>query len=387
MRARDEERLAADRPRTNAPASRHPAGDRGAAPARISARAHDAEALGDLAGEVGEHEVGAGALDRGEVLERDRVGVDPAELRRRPSPSRTRRSRGTPPPGRRTRPASRRSRRGTRARASPSPCRRPRRRRAPISAMRLTRVRRVHLVAAAVAEAAARTRQRRGTARTAPTRTSPSRRGSPPRRGPAVSRPARIAPTWPSIIPDGAITSAPASAWATAMLGVALERGVVVDGAVGREHPAVAVVGVLVEAVVGDQHEVVADLVAHRAQRCPGRRRRARRRREPRASLRAGTPKRTTPGTPRSARARTSLRRLSSVCCTTPGIEAIGSGASMPSFTKSGATRSSTPTRASATRRRSAAVRRSRRSRCSGNGMRQWYEATTTCVARRRMSR
>ena len=30
------------------------------------------------------------------------------------------------------------------------------------------------------------------------------------------------------------------------------------------------------------------------------------------------------------------------MCCTTPGIDATGSGASMPSFTKSGATRSST---------------------------------------------
>ena len=33
---------------------------------------------------------------------------------------------------------------------------------------------------------------------------------------------------------------------------------------------------------------------------------------------------------PRSASARTSLRRLSWVCCTTPGIDDDGSGASMP---------------------------------------------------------
>ena len=103
-----------------------------------------------------------------------------------------------------------------------------------------------------------------------------------------------------------------------------------------------AVVGVLVEAVVGHEHERVADLVAQVAQRdlhdavgvvgaraarrpsWPGRRR--------------GSP----PGTPRSASARTSLRRLSWVCWTTPGIDTTGSGASMPSFTNSGATRSST---------------------------------------------
>ena len=33
------------------------------------------------------------------------------------------------------------------------------------------------------------------------------------------------------------------------------------------------------------------------------------------------------------------------MCCTTPGIETTGSGSSMPSFTKSGATRSSTSSR------------------------------------------
>ena len=34
--------------------------------------------LGDLAGQVRDHEIGAGARDRGEVLERDRVAVDPS---------------------------------------------------------------------------------------------------------------------------------------------------------------------------------------------------------------------------------------------------------------------------------------------------------------------
>src|SRR5215207_9152625 len=81
----------------------------------------------------------------------------------------------------------------------------------------------------------------------------------------------------------------------------------------------------------------------------------------------AGTPKSTTAGIPRSASARTSLRRLSWVCWSTPGIDATGSGASIPSFTKSGATRLSTSTRVSPTSRRNAGVRRSRRDRCSAN--------------------
>src|SRR5882672_4674930 len=86
----------------------------------------------------------------------------------------------------------------------------------------------------------------------------------------------------------------------------------------------------------------------------------------PRASFRAGTPKRITPGMPRSASARTSFRRLSWVCWTTPGIDGIGCGWSIPSLTNRGATRSSTDSRVSATNRRTAAVRRNRRGRCSG---------------------
>ena len=42
------------------------------------------EAFGDLAGEVGEDEVGPGPLDRGEVLEGDGVAVDPARSPRPP---------------------------------------------------------------------------------------------------------------------------------------------------------------------------------------------------------------------------------------------------------------------------------------------------------------
>ena len=136
--------------------------------------------------------------------------------------------------------------------------------------------------------------------------------------------------------------------------------------AVGAHDAAVAVVGVLVEAEVGHEHERVADLVAQVAQRhlhdavgVPGAAALAR-------PCAAGTPNRITAGTPRSASSRTSLRSDSRVCCTTPGSDAIGWGASMPSRTNSGATRSSTVRRVSATRRRSAGVRRRRRRRRAG---------------------
>ena len=43
---------------------------------------HIVQAFGDLACEVGQHEVGAGTLDRREVLDRHRVAVDPTVPRR-----------------------------------------------------------------------------------------------------------------------------------------------------------------------------------------------------------------------------------------------------------------------------------------------------------------
>ena len=76
-----------------------------------------------------------------------------------------------------------------------------------------------------------------------------------------------MAPTWPSIIPLGATTSAPASAWATAASAYRSRVASLSTVAARGEHAAVAVVGVLVEAQVGHEHERVADLVAQVAQR------------------------------------------------------------------------------------------------------------------------
>ena len=132
---------------------------------------------------------------------------------------------------------------------------------------RLAAVRGIHLVAAPVAElrrALGRVAERPVQRRRVLRRVGEDRGR---RRGPVSSSAARIAPTWPSIIPLGATTSAPASACATAIARVALERRVVVDLAVGVSDAAVPVVGVLVEAVVGHEHQRVADLVAQVAQR------------------------------------------------------------------------------------------------------------------------
>ena len=103
---------------------------------------------------------------------------------------------------------------------------------------------------------------------------------------------------------------------------------------------AVAVVGVLVDAQVGHQHDVVAEVAAQVARAPAARCRRGRRPGCRRRPCVAGTPNRITARTPRSASSATSLRRLSRVCCTTPGSDAIGCGSSMPSRTNSGAIRS-----------------------------------------------
>ena len=83
-----------------------------------------------------------------------------------------------------------------------------------------------------------------------------------------------MAPTWPSIIPRRGDDVGAGVGLGHRDLGVALERGVVVDLAAVVEHAAVAVVGVLVEAEVGDEHQLVAELVAQRRAGPPARCRR-----------------------------------------------------------------------------------------------------------------
>ena len=177
-----------------------------------------------------------------------------------------------------------------------------------------------------------------------------------------------MAPTWPSIIPDGAITSAPASAWVIATEAYRSRVASLSTEPSSRSTPQCpwsvyssrhASAISTTSSPTSSRSERSATCTTPSGESAP----------EPTASLTEGTPNSTTAGTPRSARARTSFRRLSWVCCTTPGIEATGSGASIPCFTNNGATRSSTESRASATSRRSAGVRRNRRGRCSGNGM------------------
>jgi hypothetical protein len=59
---------------------------------------------------------------------------------------------------------------------------------------------------------------------------------------------------------------------------------------------------------------------------------------EPAASRVAGTPKSINPPAPASTASPAASTSESTVCCTTPGIEAIGDGASSPSRTNIGST-------------------------------------------------
>jgi hypothetical protein len=86
LAARDEEGLAADRTE-RAHGRVHAAGDPGQrAVEQVSHRdlvwPSRQEALGEVARVVREHEVGTGAFDRGDVLARDGVAIDPPQLRR-----------------------------------------------------------------------------------------------------------------------------------------------------------------------------------------------------------------------------------------------------------------------------------------------------------------
>ena len=83
---------------------------------------------------------------------------------------------------------------------------------------------------------------------------------------PSPSSAVRIAPTRPSIMSDGAMTSTPARAYVSAVFANSSSGAIVVDVAVVVDDPAVAVIGVLAVAQVGD-HQQLRQRVLDRARR------------------------------------------------------------------------------------------------------------------------
>ena len=215
---------------------------------------------GELLRPVREDEVGAGALDRGQRLERGLPLVEVARARRRPSPSRTRRRRCTRRPGSRSARARRGSRRGTGSAGLTISTSAPSATSSSHSRSASRTFAGIHLVAAAVAERRRRARPPRGTGRRTRRRTSPSRR-----RSASPGSASRIAPTRPSIMSLGATASAPASTWLTAVRASSSSVSSL-STSPSRSTPQWPCARVLAEADVGDEHEL-GELGAQRAQR------------------------------------------------------------------------------------------------------------------------
>src|SRR5580700_7500001 len=175
-----------------------------------------------------------------------------------------------------------------------------------------------------------------------------------------------MAATWPSIIPLGATTPAPAAAWATA---IEPYRSSVASlstwpASVSMPQWPWSVYSSMQRSAISTVSSPTsltrspsASWTMPAGSSAP----------EPRASLTAGMPNRTSPPTPAPTASTAALRRLSLVCCMTPGIDGTGCGSSIPSLTNSGSTRSAGRRLVCATKRRRAAVRRSLRGRTAGN--------------------
>src|SRR5215831_19412151 len=210
---------------------------------------------------------------------------------------------------------------------------------------------------------------------------------------PARSSACRITPTWPSIIPLGPTTCAPATACATAMDAYrsrVTSLSTSPASVSGPQWP---------WSVYSHRHRSAISTVAsptsvaRSASACwtiPSGSSAA----EPRASLTAGMPNSIIPPTPASTASAAALRRLSLVCWVTPGMDGTGSGSLIPSLTNRGSTRSDPRTVVRAASRRSAAVRRSLRGRAAGNpsftagsfpltGISGWFPARRTAAGER----
>ena len=185
---------------------------------------------------------------------------------------------------------------------------------------------------------------------------------------PAPSSARRIAPICPSIIPEGAITSAPASAATTTWRA----RFSSVASFSTCASPAAWPITPQWPWSVYSQKQLSVITTRSGAASLAARVMRASRPlgssvSRPAASLLWLMPNSITARTPSRATASISRASLVSGMRDTPGISAIGTGASIPSSMNSGRIRSLAVTAVSRTKERSASVRRRRRRRVVGN--------------------
>ncbi|MEY9487074.1 hypothetical protein RKD26_002868 [Streptomyces calvus] len=184
---------------------------------------------------------------------------------------------------------------------------------------------------------------------------------------PIWSRASRTTPICPSIIPLGPTTWAPASACTCA---ISAYRSSVASLST---RPCSSSTPQCPWSVVSSRHR--SDMTSRSSPTSARTSRRATWRMPsgsvpgvPRASFldSSGTPNSMIPETPAATASAAAFFRLSRVCCTTPGIDAMGTGSLTPSRTKAGRMRSAGWSRVSATIRRIAGVVRRRRGRVPG---------------------
>ena len=181
---------------------------------------------------------------------------------------------------------------------------------------------------------------------------------------PSSSSAARIAPTRPSIMSLGAMTSAPACAWLSAVRASRSTDASLSTLPSARSRPQWPWL------VYSQRHRSAmtsrsgwASLIARVASWTTPSSSQAP---EPSSSLAAGMPNSSTPGSPSAAASPASATAWEIDSRSTPGIACTGARPSRPSSTNSGSTRALASRRVSRTRSRSTGVRRSRRRRVCG---------------------
>ena len=180
---------------------------------------------------------------------------------------------------------------------------------------------------------------------------------------PATSSASRILATWPSIMPDGATTSAPAAAWETAIrpntsrvssLRISPLRTIPQWPWSVYSHRQTSVI------------TTTSDTDALRVRMASWTMPWSSKLSPPTSSFSEGMPKRSTAGMPRAAAASTSPANRSKDQRWTPGMEGIPSATPRPWTTNKGRIRSWARSSVSRTSRRSPRLRRSLRSRPRG---------------------
>ena len=185
---------------------------------------------------------------------------------------------------------------------------------------------------------------------------------------PASSRASRITAIWPSIMPEGETTWAPARAWLTAIAaysGRVASLSTRPSSVSAPQWPWLVNSSRQVSVQMTRSSPTASRTAAMPLLRIPSGFHAC----EPISSFSVGTPNRSIPAMPASAACSASFLIESRVCWYCPGMALISRGSVSPSATKAGSMSWAGDTRVSATMRRMAGVVRSRRGRTRGRSI------------------